>query len=45
MDLSAPHDNQIHQSLNEMVDKDEFSLSYVKLDTAIKIIQEKGLGS
>ena len=45
VDLSAPHDNQIHQSLNELVDKEEFSLSYVKLDTAIKIIQEKGLGS
>ena len=45
VDLSTPHDNQIYQSLNELVDKDEFSLSYVKLDTAIKIIQEKGLGS
>lgn len=45
VDLSAPHNNEIHPSLNELVDKEEFSLSYVKLDTAIKIIQEKGQGS
>ena len=45
VDLSAPHDNEIHQSLNDLVDKDEFSLSYVKVGTAIKIIQEKGQGS
>lgn len=45
VDLSAPHDNEMHHSLNELVNKDEFSLSYVTIDTAIKIIQEKGQSS
>lgn len=29
VDLSAPHENQERQSLNELIDKEEFSLSYV----------------
>ncbi len=27
VDLSAPHENVLHPSLNELIDKDEFSLS------------------
>lgn len=45
MDLSAPHDNENHPSLNQLVDKEEFSLSYVTIDSAIKVIKNKGKGS
>ena len=33
MDMSAPHDNDCHPSLNEL------NLSYVTIDSAIKIIK------
>ena len=42
VDLSAPHDLPEHPSLNELIDKDQFSLSYVKLDDAIRIIKSLG---
>ena len=42
VDLSAPHDNGVHSSLNDLIDKDDFSLSYVKIDDAIKIINSLG---
>lgn len=45
VDLSAPHNNPIHPSLNELINKDDFSLSYVKLDDAISIIKNTGKGS
>lgn len=38
IDLSAPHDSDSTQSLNDLINKDDFSLTYVKLDYAIEII-------
>lgn len=45
VDLSAPHENETHPSLNDLVDKEEFSLSYVTIDNAIDIIKRLGKGS
>jgi hypothetical protein len=45
VDLSAPHDNEEHPSVNDLIDKDQCSLSYVKLDDAIKGIAEIGTGT
>ncbi len=45
VDMSAPHDNAIHPSLNELIDKEEFSLKYVTIDHAIKRIKQLGKGS
>lgn len=45
VDLSSPHDNVDCQSINELIDKDQCSLSYVKIDDAIKLIQKSGPGS
>jgi hypothetical protein len=42
VDLSAPHDSQEEVSLNDLIDKDRFTLSYVKLDQAIWIIRQFG---
>ena len=42
LDLSAPHRNTEHQSLNDLISKEEFSLSYIKVDDAIKIIKKYG---
>ena len=39
LDLSAPHDDPENTSLNDLIDKDDFSLSYVTIDDAIKVIQ------
>lgn len=45
VDLSAPHNNDTHPSINELIDKQECSLSYVKIDDAIKIIVQCGQGA
>ena len=45
VDLSSPHDSLEHQSVNDMIDKESCSLSYVRIDDAIKIIQELGEGT
>ena len=45
VDMSAPHDNDIHPSLNELINKEEFSLSYVTIDDAIRIIKKLGKGA
>ena len=45
VDLSAPHQNEQHKSLNELIDKEEFSLSYVTIDNAIKKIKDLGRNS
>ncbi|MES9994401.1 MAG: reverse transcriptase domain-containing protein [Candidatus Thiodiazotropha sp.] len=42
VDLSAPHNNNEHPSLNSLIDKEEYSLSYVRLDDAIAKIREFG---
>lgn len=45
VDLSAPHDNEDHESLNNLINKEEFSLKYVTIDQAIAIIKCNGEGS
>lgn len=45
VDLSAPHQRDDHPSLTELIDKEEFSLTYVTIDTAIRIIKKLGRGS
>ncbi|MEW8338437.1 MAG: reverse transcriptase domain-containing protein [Candidatus Thiodiazotropha taylori] len=45
VDLSAPHDNEKHPSLNELINKEDFSLSYVTIDTAVQIIRRLGKGA
>ena len=30
VDFSAPHDNKLHPSINSLIEKDEFSLTYVE---------------
>jgi hypothetical protein len=45
MDLSAPHDHEQRQSLNSLVDKELFSLKYVRIDDAIAKIRLYGKGS
>lgn len=42
VDLSAPHDNVDTQSINDLISKEDFSLTYTKLDEAIQIIQKLG---
>ena len=38
--MSAPHDNDCHPSLNELINKEDLSLS-VTIDSAIKIIKQE----
>ncbi|CAF4192315.1 unnamed protein product, partial [Rotaria sordida] len=45
VDLSAPHNNKDHPSINSLIDKDSYSLSYVTVDDAIKSIQKLGKGA
>lgn len=45
VDLSAPHEHAKHSSINETINKEDCSLSYVKIDDAIRIIQSTGRGS
>ena len=40
LDLSLPHNTSDHESVNDMIDKEQCSLSYIKLDDAIQVIQE-----
>ena len=42
VDMSAPHDNADTPSLNSLINKEEFSLSNVKIDDAIAIIKQLG---
>jgi hypothetical protein len=45
VDLSAPHNRSDHPSLNELIDKDDFSVSYVTIDHAVSIIKLCGPGA
>ena len=45
LDLSAPHDLKDITSINEMINKDDFTLQYVTIDHAIELIQKTGKGS
>jgi hypothetical protein len=42
--MSAPHDNPEHDSFNSLMDKGEYSLSYTKIDDAVKVIRCYGVG-
>ena len=44
VDLSSPHDNAEHVSVNDLIDKEACSLTYVRIDDAIKAIFQKGRG-
>lgn len=41
LDLSAPHDSE-DTSINDLINKDDYSLKYVKIDDAIKVIAQLG---
>ncbi|XP_071138811.1 uncharacterized protein [Mytilus edulis] len=45
LDLSALHNSDEHSSVNDLINKEDFSLSYIKIDDAIKIIKEYGFAS
>jgi hypothetical protein len=45
LDLSSPHNDPNHESINNLIDKEKCSLTYVKIDDAIKHIQEFGRGT
>ncbi|XP_060063754.1 uncharacterized protein LOC132544203 [Ylistrum balloti] len=42
VDLSAPHDDKNNPSLNDLIDKNEYSLQYVTIDHAISVIKFLG---
>jgi hypothetical protein len=45
VDLSSPHDDELCPSINDLIDKDTCSLTYVKIDDAISLIQKHGRGA
>ena len=45
VDLSAPYDKEGVLSINELIDKEQFSLSYVTIDDAINLILKYGQGA
>jgi hypothetical protein len=40
VDLSSLHDNEEHSSINNLIDKEQYSLSYVRIDDAISAIKD-----
>ena len=45
LDLSAPYDNEEIFSINEVINKEDYCLSYVKIDDVISIIKSLGPGA
>lgn len=45
VDLSSPHDDPNHVSINELIDKDLCSMNYVKIDDAVESIRYYGKGA
>ena len=45
VDMSAPHNDPEIPSINSLISKDDFRLSYVRIDDAIRIIQKLGRGT
>ena len=43
--MSSPHDYPSHSSINDLIDKDACILTYVRIDDAIKAIQQHGKGA
>ena len=44
VDMSAPHNDSHNPSLNSLIDKESYSLQYVRIDDAIRLIKERGKG-
>jgi hypothetical protein len=44
-DLFWTHTNKLHSSINDLINKEDYSLTYVKLDDAIKIVNSLGVKS
>ncbi|XP_061195402.1 uncharacterized protein LOC133203642 [Saccostrea echinata] len=42
VDLSSPHNQSSEKSINDLIDKDEYSLQYVRIDDAISILKTLG---
>ena len=45
MDLSSQHDNAQLVSVNDLIDKEACSLTYVRIDDAIRAICQQGRGA
>lgn len=45
VDMSAPHNDLDNPSLNDLINKEDFSLSYVTIDDAIQLIKKCGKNS
>lgn len=45
LDLSSPHGSHSHSSINSLIPKEDYSLSYVKVDDAVQILKRLGRGS
>lgn len=45
VDMSAPHNDEENPSMNTLIDKSEFSLGYVTMDDAIRLIKLCGKGA
>jgi uncharacterized membrane protein len=43
VDLSSPHDIEEHSSINNLIDKEQCSLSYVRINGAISAIKDLGV--
>ena len=42
VDVTSPHDSEKHSSINNLIDKEQCTLSYVWIDDAIRAIQDFG---
>ena len=42
VDLSAPHESSEHPSINDFINKEDYSLSYVRIDDAIALLKKLG---
>ena len=45
VDLSAPHNDPEHMALNDLINKEDYSLQYITVDHAIACIKKLGPGS
>jgi hypothetical protein len=45
IDLSAPHDHPVVPSINELINKEDYSLKYVRVDDAIAVLKLLGPGA
>ena len=43
--MSSPHDDPLHASINELIDEEACSMTYVRLDDTIKAICQVGKGA